>query len=111
MSNNRFFATKMGKIITVSVILLILSVLFYQFFYPVLFESYTGVVNRELSYDNSQKLSDTEFKALDENGQQGTALAQIKAKNYQQKYLNAEKSRNYYFQNSALKTEHIYNQV
>ncbi len=64
MSNNRFFATRMGKIITVLVMLFILSVLFDQLLYPVLFESYTGVVNRELSYDNSQKLSHTEFKAL-----------------------------------------------
>ena len=33
-----------------------------------------------------------EFKAINESTQQGTALAQIKAKNYQQKYLSAEKT-------------------
>jgi len=64
MNKNRFIATKTGKMITVSVILLIFGVLFYQLLYPVLFESYTGVVNIELRYDNSQKLSDAEFKAL-----------------------------------------------
>ncbi|MCK5354000.1 MAG: ATP-binding protein [Methyloprofundus sp.] len=33
-----------------------------------------------------------EFKAVTQAAQQGTALAQIKAKNYQQKYLSADKS-------------------
>lgn len=64
MINNSFFVTKTGKILTLSFILLILLVLFYKLLYPVLFESYTGVVNAELSYDSSKKLSDSEFEAL-----------------------------------------------
>jgi len=52
-----------GKLIIIFIVL-ILIVFFYKFLYPVLFESYTGVVNVELSYDSSQKLSDTEFEAL-----------------------------------------------
>jgi len=63
-NNERFLATTTHKIITVLVILLILMMLFYKFLYPVVFESYTGVVNVELSYENSDKLSDTEFEAL-----------------------------------------------
>jgi len=64
MNNNHFFSTKTGKTFTVSVVLFLLGVLFFKFIYPSLFESYTGVVNIELTYDSSQKLSDREFETL-----------------------------------------------
>ncbi|NOQ13229.1 MAG: hypothetical protein GQ583_01950, partial [Methyloprofundus sp.] len=48
-----------------------------------------GRIDLTVMLDN--KVFIIEFKALDEGAEQGTALAQIKAKNYQQKYLNADK--------------------
>ncbi|NOQ35423.1 MAG: AAA family ATPase [Methylococcaceae bacterium] len=47
-----------------------------------------GQIDLTVKLDN--KIFIIEFKALDDKTQQGIALAQIKAKNYQQKYLNAE---------------------
>ncbi len=64
MTTNRSLATKTQKITIFLIILLILSILFYKLLYPLIFESYTGVVNVELSYENSVKLSDSEFEAL-----------------------------------------------
>jgi len=48
-----------------------------------------GRIDLTLMLDN--KVFIIEFKAIDDPKQQGTALAQIKAKNYQQKYLSADK--------------------
>ncbi|NOR80879.1 MAG: hypothetical protein GQ529_08615, partial [Methyloprofundus sp.] len=48
-----------------------------------------GRIDLTVMLDN--KVFIIEFKALDEHAEQGTALAQIKAKNYQHKYLNADK--------------------
>ena len=45
----------------------------------------------DLSVILDDKVFIIEFKVLEENSQQGTALAQIKAKNYQQKYLDSGK--------------------
>jgi hypothetical protein len=65
MTNNfSFLATKTGKIITILSMLLILFLFFNHWFYPILFESYTGVVNAALRFDSSQKISDTEFETL-----------------------------------------------
>jgi hypothetical protein len=55
---------KIYKVLIVLLILLILIVLFDKLIYPMVFESYTGVVNVELSYENSVKLSDSEFEVL-----------------------------------------------
>jgi hypothetical protein len=60
----RWLATKTGKTLTILFILLISIVFIDKILYPVLFESYTGVTNVELSYDSSQKVSDTEFETL-----------------------------------------------
>lgn len=64
MNKGHFLVTKRGKIITISVALLILLVFSYKVLYPVFFEYYTGVVNVELTYDSSQKLTEAEFEAL-----------------------------------------------
>lgn len=48
-----------------------------------------GRIDLTVMFEN--KVFIIEFKALDEQSEKGTALAQIKAKNYQQKYLDAEK--------------------
>ena len=45
----------------------------------------------DLTVFQKNKVFIIEFKVLDENSKQGTALAQIKAKNYQQKYLSDDK--------------------
>ena len=45
----------------------------------------------DLTVLQKNKVFIIEFKVLDENSQQGRALAQIKAKNYQQKYLSGNK--------------------
>lgn len=48
-----------------------------------------GRIDLTVMLDN--KVFIIEFKTLDEQAEQGAALAQIKAKNYQQKYLNTDK--------------------
>jgi len=63
-NKNSWFATTMGRILTASVMLLMVLGLVYKFLYPLLFEAYTGVVNVRLSYDSSQKLSEAEFEAV-----------------------------------------------
>lgn len=45
----------------------------------------------DLTVIQKDKIFIIEFKVVDENSKRGTALAQIKAKNYQQKYLNVDK--------------------
>ncbi len=48
------------------IIIGVLLILFfaYKIFYPIMFEAYTGVENATLTFENSKKLSDTEFEAL-----------------------------------------------
>jgi len=53
-----------GKLTAVAVYLVVFAVLFMAFGYNAVFESYTGVVNAELTYDSSKPLSDSEFEAL-----------------------------------------------
>ena len=58
----------------------------------VIAEDSTNQGQIDLTVMLEDKIFIIEFKALDEKMQQGTALAQIKAKNYQQKYLSEEKT-------------------
>ena len=58
----------------------------------VIAEDSTNQGRIDLTVMLDDKIFIIEFKAINEQTQQGTALAQIKAKNYQQKYVSAEKT-------------------
>ncbi|MCI0625527.1 MAG: nitrite reductase [Acidobacteria bacterium] len=60
----RWWSSRTGKIATTALAVGLLGWVFYRFGYPVLFEKYTGVVNVELTYDSSKRLSDTEFEGV-----------------------------------------------
>ncbi|NOQ35123.1 MAG: AAA family ATPase [Methylococcaceae bacterium] len=60
--------------------------------FTVIAEDSTNHGRIDLTVMMQDKVFIIEFKVLDENSKQGTALTQIKAKNYQQKYLNADKT-------------------
>ncbi|NOQ36400.1 MAG: AAA family ATPase [Methylococcaceae bacterium] len=64
---------------------------FCAFGFTVIAEDSTNKGRIDLTVMLDNKVFIIEFKALDEQAEQGTALAQIKAKNYQQKYLTTEK--------------------
>jgi len=59
--------------------------------FTVIAEDSTNQGRIDLTVIFDDKIFIIEFKALDKNAKQGTALAQIKAKNYQQKYINRAK--------------------
>ena len=58
------FGNTIRTVITIVVLLIIGGGLFYKFGYEAMFESYTGVVNAELTFDTSVRLSHSEFEAL-----------------------------------------------
>lgn len=53
-----------AKILSVVVMLFLVGLVFMKFIYNPFFEEYTGVVNGELTYDSSKKLTESEFEAL-----------------------------------------------
>ncbi len=55
---------KINQVVGVLLLLLLLTATGYEHVYPFLFESYTGVVNVELSYASSKKVNDIEFETL-----------------------------------------------
>jgi hypothetical protein len=55
---------KYAKIVSLIVMVILVGFLFMQFLYNPIFESYTGVTNAKLTYESSEKLSDSEFEAL-----------------------------------------------
>lgn len=60
----QFLKTKFGKILTAVIGLVVILLIFLQFFYEPLFEWYTGVKNGELTFDSSIRISDQEFEKL-----------------------------------------------
>ncbi|NOZ47023.1 MAG: nitrite reductase [Chlorobi bacterium] len=74
----KWFKTKFGKTITIVVLTVFVLWIAYIIFYPILFESYTGLTNAKLTYDSSVKLSDTEFNALAKELTYSTRYAEAK---------------------------------
>ncbi|MBF0370656.1 MAG: cytochrome c3 family protein [Magnetococcales bacterium] len=67
MNRPNFSRTKWGKTVIAASTVTFLGVIFAYWGYPLFFESYTGVVNRPLTYDSSEVLSEAEFEALAES--------------------------------------------
>lgn len=55
-----FFKTLYGKFITVIAVLVLLGWVFMEFIYPPFFESYTGVLNAQLTFESSRLLTEEE---------------------------------------------------
>ncbi|GIX07493.1 MAG: hypothetical protein KatS3mg115_1896 [Candidatus Poribacteria bacterium] len=62
----RLWSRRIGKAAVVLLLILLGGLLLYRVAYPRFFEAYTGVVNAELTYDSSVRLTEAEFEALAE---------------------------------------------